>query len=106
MIDIKSSEQLSLLLSTHKNVMIDLYADWCGPCKRISKPLEELEKVYKNVIFAKLNIDLMNDMSITSIDEPETIPCLLYFKNGQKIETLQSSNMQEIETGLKTYLDI
>ena len=101
MIEINSSKQLSLLLSTHKNVLIDLYADWCGPCKKISKPLEELEKVYENVVFIKLNIDHMNDMCITNIDEPETIPCLLYFKNNEKVKTLQSSNIQEIETELK-----
>ena len=108
MLNITSVEQLSTLLSSTEQpfVLIDLYADWCGPCKRITGPLEDLSKLpeYEKVVFAKLNIDKMEEMEITSIVMPDTIPCILYMKDGKETSRLCSSNMTQIEDGLKTLI--
>ena len=105
MIEITSSEHLSTLLSSTENplVLIDLYADWCGPCKRITRPLEDLSKLpeYETVVFVKLNIDKMEEMEITM---PKTIPCILYIKDGKETNRLCSSDMTRIEDGLKTLI--
>lgn len=105
MIEITSADQLSTLLSSTENplVLIDLYADWCGPCKRITGPLEDLSKLpeYETVVFAKFNIDKMEELEITSIAIPKTIPCILYMKDGKETNRLCSSNMTQIEDGLK-----
>lgn len=108
MIEITSSEHLATLLSSTEQslVLIDLYADWCGPCKRITGPLEDLSKLpeYEKVVFVKLNIDKMEEMEITSIVMPDTIPCILYMKDGKETSRLCSSNMTHIEDGLKTLI--
>jgi thioredoxin-like negative regulator of GroEL len=108
MLTITSVEQFSTLLSSTEQplVLIDLYADWCGPCKRITGPLEDLSKLpeYEKVVFAKLNIDKMEEMEITSIVMPDTIPCILYMKDGKETSRLCSSNMMHIEDGLKTLI--
>jgi thioredoxin 1 len=108
MLTITSAEQFSTLLSSTEQplVLIDLYADWCGPCKRITGPLEDLSKLpeYEKVVFAKLNIDKMEEMEITSIVMPDTIPCILYMKDGKETSRLCSSNMMHIEDGLKTLI--
>lgn len=105
MLTITSAEHLTTLLSSTENprVLIDLYADWCGPCKRITGPLEDLSKLpeYEKVVFAKLNIDKMEEMEITSIVMPDTIPCILYMKDGKETNRLCSSDMTRIEDGLK-----
>lgn len=107
MIEITSSEHLSTLLSSTENplVLIDLYADWCGPCKRITGPLEDLSKLpeYEKVVFVKLNIDKMEEMEM-GITMPNTIPCILYMKDGTETNRLCSSNMTHIEEGLKTLI--
>lgn len=96
MIDIKSKEQFDTILQS-KNVIVDLYAEWCGPCKRLTKPLEELEQKYDHISFCKLNIDLMEEMGI-ELEMPETIPCILYYKDSIKIEKLNTSDIRTIET--------
>jgi thioredoxin-like negative regulator of GroEL len=108
MLTITSAEQFSTLLSSTEQplVLIDLYADWCGPCKRITGPLEDLSKLpeYEKVVFVKLNIDKMEEMEIASIKMPDSIPCLLYMKDGKETSRLCSSNMMHIEDGLKTLI--
>jgi thioredoxin 1 len=108
MLTITSAEQFSTLLSSTEQplVLIDLYADWCGPCKRITGPLEDLSKLpeYEKVVFVKLNIDKMEEMEIVSIVMPDTIPCILYMKDGKETSRLCSSNMMHIEDGLKTLI--
>ena len=63
-------------------VLIDFYADWCGPCKILSPIVEEVSSQYEDVKFVKINIDsnqdIANDYMITSI------PTLVYIKNGEE----------------------
>src|SRR5436305_10027454 len=68
-------------------VLVDFWAEWCGPCKMLGPILDELATEYSGKIkIAKLNIDehqaLANQYRITSI------PTLLLFKNGQLNEQL------------------
>lgn len=79
--EIESLDEYNEMLK-HENVIIDIHAEWCGPCKKLSKPLEQLSTEYKNIIFCKLNIDHMDDMKI-DLTQPNMIPCLVYMKNGK-----------------------
>jgi thioredoxin 1 len=95
--EILSKEMFDEIIKSQQNVVIDLHAEWCGPCKRLSKPLEELAVKYADTItFFKLNIDHMEEMGI-DIEMPETIPTILYYKKGQEIERLSTSDLKTIE---------
>lgn len=62
--------------------MIDLYADWCAPCKILSPILKETAKKYPNkVILTKINIDL--EKAVTSHFQVSSIPMVLFYYQGR-----------------------
>jgi len=68
-------------------VLVDFYADWCGPCKMLSPIIDKLTETYKG----KASIYKMNtDKSETVTDTYEicSLPTLLFFKDGEVVEKL------------------
>lgn len=62
-------------------VLVDFYANWCGPCKMLSPIVEDLSNEINDVIFAKIDIDESNE--IASMFGVMSIPTLILFKNGK-----------------------
>ena len=71
------------VLESDKKVLIDFYADWCGPCKKLSPIIEEVAGEESNVKFVKLNIDLAEDIAIEY--QVMSIPTLVVMENGKEI---------------------
>ena len=72
------------VLRAEGKVLVDFYADWCGPCKMLSPILEELEKEGA-VKICKINVDEENALAIRY--RVSSIPMLVLFENGQAVRT-------------------
>ena len=78
-----------------KIVLVDFYADWCGPCKMMSPIIDEIaNEVNENVKVCKLNVDECQDIAIEY--NVMSIPTLIIFKNGEVVNTLVG--LQDKET--------
>ena len=65
-------------------VLVDFYADWCGPCKMLAPVIEGLADKMTNVSFYKLNVD--NSSDIARRYGVQAIPNLIIFKDGKAVE--------------------
>ncbi len=74
------------VLSSEVPVVVDFWAEWCGPCKQIAPALEEIAKEFDGKVkIVKLNID--ENQSTPSRYNVRAIPTLMIFKNGQLAAT-------------------
>ena len=76
-------------------VVVDFYADWCGPCKMMGKVLEEID----NIDILKVNVD--NFPNIAREYKVMSIPTLIIFKNGKEDKkTIGMMSKQELDSWL------
>ena len=67
-------------------VLVDFYADWCGPCKMLAPVLEGLSEKMDKVTFYKVNVDASSDLA--GRYGIQAIPNLVIFKDGKAVEDL------------------
>ena len=67
-------------------VVVDMYADWCGPCKMMAPIIDGLSEDYEDVKFCKLNVDEADD--IAARYGVMSIPTFLFIKDGQLVKAM------------------
>ena len=73
------------LLNGDKPVVVDFWAEWCGPCRMISPIVDELAAEYEGkVIIGKVNVDENDDLPVNY--GIRSIPTILFFKNGELVD--------------------
>ena len=68
------------VLGAKGTVLVDFYADWCGPCKMMAPVVEEISNECSDIIVGKVNTD--ENMQIAYNYKIVSIPTLIIFKNG------------------------
>lgn len=74
-------------LESNIPVLVDFYADWCGPCKMMAPVVSELAEEYDGVIkIGKLNVD--QESETAEKYRVMSIPTMIVFKNGAAVDTV------------------
>lgn len=80
-----TDENINEMIESGKPVVIDFWAEWCGPCRMVGPVVEELSKEYEGqVLIGKMDVD-------EHVDTPNkygirNIPTILFFKDGQVVD--------------------
>ena len=82
-----------------KLVVVDFYADWCGPCKMIAPKVAEMEKEFSDVVFLKVNVD-ENDATAEEYGI-QAMPTFMFFRDGKKIDSFSGANEQKLRVKIK-----
>ena len=91
------------VLKSEKTVLVDFWAEWCGPCKQISPILEEIANEKENLNVLKLNID--ENPTTPQKYNVRGIPTLMLFKDGKLIDTkIGSLPKSSLEDWINSYL--
>ncbi len=83
-----------------QKIILDFYADWCGPCKKIS-PLFEKLSLTSNLIFVKINIDKFN--SLVEKYNISSIPTFIILESDTILDTLFGVNKNKLENLINKY---
>ncbi len=67
--------------NSEKPVLLDFYADWCGPCRMVSPLVDEIAKENPQYLVGKVNVD--SEMELAAEFGVESIPMLVVMKNGE-----------------------
>ena len=74
-----------LVLKSDKPVIVDFWAEWCGPCRMVGPILTEISDDYaEKVVVAKVDVD--SNPNVTMKYGIRNIPTVLYFKNGEIVD--------------------
>ncbi|MDC4163579.1 thioredoxin [Mycoplasma bradburyae] len=74
--------ELDEILKSNKKVVVDFYADWCGPCKMLAPVFEEVSKEKTDWTFVKINVDESKELPIQY--QVSSIPNVITFIDGEK----------------------
>ena len=82
------------LLGTGKPMVVDFWAEWCGPCRMVSPIIDELAQEYEGrVTIGKMNVDENDD--VVGRFGIRNIPTVIFFKNGEMVDKIVGATSKD-----------
>lgn len=79
-----NSNNFESVKSSEKTVLLDFYADWCGPCRMVSPLVDEIAEENPQYLVGKINVD--NEPALAQAFGVASIPTLVVMKNGKVVD--------------------
>jgi len=76
-------------------VVVDFFATWCGPCKRIAPMLDDMSNVETSVTFLKVDVDEVED--VAKAENIEAMPTFLFYKKNAKVGEVVGAAIDKIK---------
>lgn len=84
-IEVTQENFREIVVESDKPVIVDFWAEWCGPCKKLGPIIEEVaEELDEQVTVAKVNVD--EQRTLGAMFQIMSIPAVLFFKDGEKVD--------------------
>ncbi|MBE6787120.1 MAG: thioredoxin [Ruminococcaceae bacterium] len=81
-----TKENFESVKASEKPVLLDFFADWCGPCRMVSPIVDEIAEEHPEYLVGKINVDL--EPELASAFSVMSIPTLVVMKNGEIVNRL------------------
>jgi len=101
--EITKLSELTDMLEKHDVVVVDYWATWCGPCKRIAPLIKVLSEEYKDVCFLKVDVDEAEELATSQ--EINCMPTFHIFKNKERVEVIKGAQKELLIESLKKHLN-
>ncbi|KAF9334680.1 Cytoplasmic thioredoxin isoenzyme 2 [Podila minutissima] len=92
---IESTAEFNELINSDKKVIVDFYADWCGPCKVIAPKFEKFSTEFTDVTFVKVNVDDLGEVSQTA--GIRAMPTFQTYHKGQKVGEVLGADLNKLK---------
>ncbi len=99
---VKLIEELSEI-PINKKVVLDFFADWCGPCRTIAPKFAHLETEFKSIEFLKVNVD--DSAEIAERFAIKAMPTFIFIKNGKVLGSVEGADLKKIIAMLEALED-